>query len=217
MQKSTEQAAEWQEIWGRQGVVDSIIDAGRTVYNWFFAPVLMRYLSKDASLLEMGCGRASLTLSLAPKIRRLVGVDISDVAVNQANEYARKTSVTNAEFIVDDCTKLALTEKFDAVWSQGLIEHFDDPITITREHFNALKPGGAALISVPYLYSYHTVWYNTSRLPGLRWIWPWTEQRFFDQKQLLEVGKAITPHARTFLLQPFPLGIVMLELQKPKE
>lgn len=214
MQKSTEQAGEWQEIWKRHGLLDRIIDAGRSVYSLFFRRVLWRYLTPDSKMLELGCGRASLSLSLCPKIQKLVGVDISDVAVQQASGSARAQGITNATFSIDDCTRLSLPEKFDFVWSQGLLEHFEDPVVVAREHYRALAPGGAALVSIPYKYSYHAVWYTLTRPKLLRRFWPWTEQRFYDRKELLKIGKAATPNARVFLLQPLPLGILFLELRK---
>lgn len=219
MQKSTEQAGEWQEIWQRHNTVDTIINWGRTVYNFFFRRILRRYLTPRSDMIELGCGRASLSLSLAPLIGSLTGIDISDAAVSQANSHALQKGIRNAQFKVADCTDLGpeFKEKFDFSWSQGLIEHFDDSTAVTREHYAALRPGGTALISVPYLYSYHTVWYTLTRPRPLRRFWPWTEQKFFDKKTLLALGKSITPHARVFLLQPFLLGIVFLELQKPAE
>lgn len=215
MQKTIEQAPEWENIWKRQNALDQFIDAGRTVYNWFFRRLLLRHVTKDSTLLEMGCGRASLTLSLCPHIKKLVGVDISDTAVQQATAAAARLGYTNASFIIDDCTDLSLSERFNAVWSQGLLEHFDDPITVAREHYRALAPGGVALLSVPYKYSYHSVWYGLTRPKVLRRFWPWTEQRFFDHKELREVGNAVAPHVRTYLLSPFPLGIILLEMRRP--
>jgi len=217
MQKSTEQAEQWQEIWERHNAVDTVIDCGRTVYNFFFRRILRKYLTNSSNMIELGCGRASLSLSLVPEIGSLTGADISDVAVTQANSYALRKGLRNTRFIVADCTNLGsdFDEKFDFSWSQGLIEHFDDSTAITGQHYTSLRPGGVALISVPYRYSYHNVWYTLTRPRLLRRFWPWTEQKFFDKKTLLALGKSITPHSRVFLLQPFPLGIVFLEMQKP--
>ena len=217
MQKSTEQAEQWQEIWERHNAVDTVIDCGRTVYNFFFRRILRKYLTNSSNMIELGCGRASLSLSLVPEIGSLTGADISDVAVTQANSYALRKGLRNTRFIVADCTNLGsdFDEKFDFSWSQGLIEHFDDSTAITGQHYTSLRPGGVALISVPYRYSYHNVWYTLTRPRLLLRFWPWTEQKFFDKKTLLALGKSITPHSRVFLLQPFPLGIVFLEMQKP--
>ena len=218
MQKDIEQAGEWQAVWSRKGgFVDSVIDLGRTIYNLFFRRILRRYITKDTRMLELGSGRASLSLSICKEIKSLYGVDISDVALKQASASAVSLGVSNAKFIIGDCTKLNIDDKFDFVWSQGLIEHFDDPTLVAREHYKALVPGGVVLISVPYKYSYHTIWYKMSRPKLLRWLWLWegTEQRFFNHKELSDVGTAITPHFRVFLMQPFPLGIIFLEMRKP--
>ena len=217
MQKTIEQTGEWEEIWKRRGLLDRFIDTGRTIYNWFFRRLLLQYLTPTSKVLEMGSGRASLTLSLAKNMGSLTGVDISETAVEQSTRDALARGLRNTHFLIDDCTKLALTNRFDFVWSQGLLEHFEDPHTIASEHYRALAPGGVALLSVPYRYSYHTVWYLLTRPAFLRFLWPWTEQKFYNQKQLIAIGKEITPHTRTFLLQPFLLGIVFLELSKPKE
>ena len=218
MQKDTEQAVEWQAVWSKQGgFVDAVIDLGRTTYNFFFRRIHRRYINKDTRMLELGSGRASLSLSLCKGIKSLYGIDISDVAVKQASASAESLGISNAKFLVDDCTKLNLDNRFDFVWSQGLIEHFNDPTAVAREHYKALVPGGVALLSVPYKYSYHTIWYKVSRPKLLRWLWPWegTEQRFFNHKELTRVGRAITPNFRVFLMQPFPLGIIFLEMRKP--
>lgn len=217
MQKSVEQTSQWQEIWERQGLLDTVIDWGRSTYNWFFRRILRRYLTPCVAMLELGCGRASLSLSLCPEIKSLVGVDISDVAVEQASRSAQKQGIHNATFILDDCTKLATTERFDFVWSQGLLEHFEDPIVVAREHYRTLAPGGTALLSVPYKYSYFALWYVCTRPKIFRRLWPWTEQRFFTHRELLAVGRAVAPQARVFLLHPFLLGIIFLELHRSSE
>lgn len=212
MQKSTEQAEEWQAIWERKGALDAFVDYGRSTYNYFFRRVLRRYLTKQSDMLELGCGRASLSLSLAPEIKKLVGVDISETAIQQATASAHKHQLLNTVFFIDDCTGLSLQEKFDFVWSQGLLEHFENPNRVASEHFRMLKPGGAALMSIPYKYSYHALWYILTRPKTLRRFWPWTEQRFFDRKELLAVGNAVTPDTKVFFLHPFFLGIIFLEL-----
>jgi len=42
-------------------------------------------------------------------------------------------------------------ESFDLVYSQGLIEHFDDTAVVIAEHLRLIKPGGKLVLVVPNL------------------------------------------------------------------
>ncbi len=216
IQNNTEQYQEWNDIWSRQSLMNTIVNKGREVYNNFFRKLLSSYLTRDTSLLEMGCGIATLSLSCAPYIRQLTGIDISEHALARAKTRAQKLGLANTAFERADCTQLPqkYIGAYDVVWSQGFLEHFADPVQIARAHYDTLKPGGAALISVPQYYSYHTLWYNVTRPRILRFLWPWTDQMFYTKKELEHIGKAITPRARVFALRPWVLGIIILELKK---
>ena len=206
----------WDNIWARKNLWTSIIDLGRNIYNFFFKRVLRRYLSPKSRMLEIGCGSSTLSLSLASSIKELVGADISPEALDRSRREALNRGVSNVTFVLGDCRKLAFEPNFDFVWSQGLIEHFDDPGQIVGEHYRMLAPGGTALLSVPYKYSYHTLWYIITRPRLLRFLWPWTDQVFFSKQELLALGQQYCPSAQVFFLRPLFLGIVFLEMRKPK-
>jgi len=212
--KLTYQKEEWQNIWMRRGWLTTIVNVGRSVYNWFFRQYLRKFISKDTRLLEVGCGTATLTLSLAKEVKELVGVDITESALMLSRKHAVEMGAKNTKFELGDCLNLPYQEEFDVVWSQGLMEHFEHPEKVAREHYKATKPGGITLISVPYKYSYHTLWYILTRPKYLQFLWPWTKQLFLSKKQVLAIGRTLTPKARAHFLQPFPLGIIILELPK---
>lgn len=212
--KLTHQKGKWQNIWKRHGWLTAIVNVGRAAYNWFFRRYLRKFISKDTRLLEVGCGTATLTISLAKEMKELIGVDISEAAIAIADRNARNQKIINAEFELGDCLNLSYQDEFNVVWSQGLMEHFEDRRKVALEHYKATKPGGVALISIPYKYSYHKLWYVLTRPKFLRFLWPWTDQVFLDKKELLSIGRSITPKARTHFLEPFPLGLIILELPK---
>lgn len=204
----------WESIWKRQNIISGAVNSGRSFYNSFFTRLFRKHVTKDSSLLELGCGTSTLTLSFAPELRELIGLDISPESVRISRELAQAKGVTNATFVLGNCLDVPYKDRFDLVWSQGLMEHFDDPVAVAREHFKAVKPGGTVLISVPYRWSYFTLWYAVTRPRFLRRLWPWTEQTFFTKKRLREIGALITPDFKAYVLQPFLLGIVILELHK---
>ena len=210
----TYQKDEWQNIWTRRGWLTLIVNIGRNTYNWFFRRYLRKFISKDTRFLEIGCGTATLTLSLAGEMKELVGIDITESAIELSSKHARDLGVKNSKFELGDCLNLPYRDEFDVVWSQGLMEHFEHPEVVAAEHYKATKPGGITLISVPYKYSYHILWYILTRPKFLQFLWPWTDILYLDKKQLMAIGKALTPMARTRFLQPFLLGIIILELPK---
>jgi SAM-dependent methyltransferase len=204
----------WNKIWQRQTLFSRIIDAGRFVYNVFFRMFLKKYLGRRTNFLEIGCGTSSLSVSLQPYILSLTGIDISPDALELSRALAHKKNFSSARFVIDDCRDLQIVEKFGVVWSQGLLEHFDDGETIVREHVKVLRDDGVALLSVPYRYSYHYVWYLVTRPALLRRFWPWTEQRFYTKKTLLALGKKVSPRACVHTLFPWIFGIIVLEVQR---
>lgn len=210
----TYQKDEWQSVWKRQGLLTGIVNIGRDTYNWFFRRYLKQFITKDTRFLEVGCGTATLTLSLAPLMKELVGVDITQAAIELSNQHALEMGITNSHFVLGDCLNLQFKDEFDIVWSQGLMEHFEHPEKVAFEHYKATKPSGLTIISIPYKYSYHALWYILTRPKILRRFWPWTDIILIDKKRLLEIGRALTPQARVRTLQPFPLGIIILELPK---
>jgi SAM-dependent methyltransferase len=205
---------EWDTVWSREGVLTSVVNAGRKIYNSFWLRHIQVYLRPDTRMLEVGSGTASLMLSVASRIREGIGLDISDEALRLGTELAQKNGVTNVFFKKGDCMNVPYENEFDFVWSQGLVEHFDHSVDIAREHLKATKPGGTVLISVPHSLSYFRVWYFLTRPRMLQRFWPWTEQKFFSKKELLALGQKITPRSRVFLIKPFFLGIVFLEMKK---
>jgi ubiquinone/menaquinone biosynthesis C-methylase UbiE len=70
------------------------------------------FLSPGKSVLELGCGTGRVSLALADKASRLVGVDISDEMISRARE---KNTALNVEFIQGDISSIQLSEKFDLI------------------------------------------------------------------------------------------------------
>lgn len=57
---------------------------------------------------------------------------------------------------VCDVTNLVFPpESFDTVISTQVFEHVDNPFTVTREIKKVLKPGGHAIITVPFMIPFH--------------------------------------------------------------
>ncbi len=56
--------------------------------------------------------------------------------------------VIEADFF-DAAVQQRYKDRFDVVFSQGFIEHFDDPGTVIAHHLHLLKEGGLLVITIP--------------------------------------------------------------------
>ncbi len=179
-------AKEWDSVWSSQNLMIRMLNYMRDVFTVsLYKKVFKKYVSKNTTLLEVGCGSSTTTLYIAPKIKKVYGLDISDEALKISRQKAKRLGVSNAEFVKGDCFKMPFKSgTFDIVWSQGLLEHFDHPEGIMSEKIRVAKKGGRVITIVPGLWSYHKPWYVITRPKLLRRFWPWTEQTFYTKKKL---------------------------------
>lgn len=63
-------------------------------------------INKDETVLDLYCGVGTITLSMAKKAKRAIGVEITEQAVLNARENAKINGFENAEFYLGDCFKV---------------------------------------------------------------------------------------------------------------
>ncbi len=98
--------------------------------------------SREARVLDFGCGSGYGTAELGQTSPLVIGVD----RVPPDPEARRG----NARFVRADLNRIPLASRaFDLVVSFQVIEHLEDPGDYLRAIAQALKPGGCALITTP--------------------------------------------------------------------
>ncbi len=126
-------------------------------------------LEEKSKILEAGCGIGYWVFWLSEQGHEAVGIDISDKAISIAKNYAKKNNIKACSFLNADVRTIPFKKNyFDYIFSFGVIEHFKDPSSILSEFYRVLKPGGKIFISVPNLYSLHSLKRPIVRLLG-RW------------------------------------------------
>ncbi len=103
-----------------------------------------------AEVLEYGCGQGGLAVRLAEHGAQVTGIDISDVAVDQATEQARRAGVADrARFRTMDAEALEFPDaSFDLVCGNGILHHLDLDRAL-GEIARVLRDGGQAVFSEP--------------------------------------------------------------------
>jgi len=102
-------------------------------------------------LLDVGCGDGSFSVLLKSFTNEVYGVDISEKAVESANEKITKACVVT----VDEEALPFEDNFFDAVFCGEVIEHLYDPDYLLAEIHRVLKPDGLCIITTPNLASWH--------------------------------------------------------------
>lgn len=77
-------------------------------------------LSKNMTVLDVGCGAGAYSIALAEKVQKAVGVDYSPKMIEAAERTSAQLGVTNATFMVRDwydCSDHSFDGKFDLVFA----------------------------------------------------------------------------------------------------
>ena len=112
-------------------------------------------LSPSDSVLEIGVGTGSSIIRLAPRVREMHGADVAVGCVQRLSAALGHLNgrVPNAKVFVqdfcDDMLPPPLRERYDVIFSCDTVEHVSRPARFFRNVYQALKPGGRALITFP--------------------------------------------------------------------
>ncbi len=110
-------------------------------------PIFKRYLSKAQSIIEAGCGAGKWVIYLGKRGYDIVGVDNNELGLKKLKQFYPQAKTKLA-----DVLKLPYnTNSFDTYISLGVVEHFENgPQQALAEAYRVTKPGGLAVIEVPY-------------------------------------------------------------------
>jgi len=127
---------------------------------------------RGAVALDYCCGNGEVAIELAKHgASRVVGIDLSPVAVENARELARLAGVDAVcEFLVMDAEHTEFADgTFDVIHEYGALHHLDLPAAF-MELARILKPGGKVVCTEALRHNPLIHWYRR-RTPHLRTKW----------------------------------------------
>ena len=111
------------------------------------AAFLLPHLRPDDAVLDVGCGPGTITVGLARRAGRVVGVDMSPEMVEASGDLAAREGVANVSFEVGSAYELPFdAETFDVVYAHQVLQHLADPVAALREFRRVLRPGGLVAV-----------------------------------------------------------------------
>jgi len=106
----------------------------------------------NLEVIEIGAGSGTNAALMAKRGSKVTILDYSDNALKRSQTFFNRNKF-QTEFIKQDVLSLStyLYNKYDISMSFGLAEHFrgSNRAKVIKAHFNILKQGGIAIISVP--------------------------------------------------------------------
>lgn len=105
-------------------------------------------LAAGATVLDAGCGDGAVLITLARMFPRSAfrGYDISQEAIDRANERAEEAGLANVEFVVGDVASMDEPRAYDLVLALEAIHEQAFPRLVLRNIANALKRDGLFLM-----------------------------------------------------------------------
>jgi ubiquinone/menaquinone biosynthesis C-methylase UbiE len=106
-------------------------------------------------VLDIGCGMGFRTVGIAKKgVKSVVGIDLDQDRIRQANNLARDLSIHNINFIFMNAQSLAFPDSsFDLVIADEMIHHVENLPKVIGEVSRVIKRGGIMVISDHNKYS----------------------------------------------------------------
>lgn len=97
--------------------------------------------------LDLACGPGTFTRAFAPRVKSILGLDLTPALLEQARAAGTAANLSNLLFLLGDATALPLADaSLDLVICAYSLHHFAEPARAVAELARVTRPGGRAAI-----------------------------------------------------------------------
>lgn len=135
----------------------------RTYIRWLGVPIvglrirarnIFSLIPKDKTyneILDAGSGPGVFSFELAKRFpkAKILGIDIFEEQVNDAEAVRQKVGLENVHFAIGDILDFPQKDRFDLAVCVDILEHIEDDRAAMKGLFDALAPGGYLVVHVP--------------------------------------------------------------------
>ena len=99
-------------------------------------------------VLDVATGCGFCAFALAPRVEKVIGVDLTPAMLSQASRLAERRGLTNIEFQEGDAEALPFPDDhFDIITCRISAHHFSSPFLFLAESWRVLVKGGSFLLA----------------------------------------------------------------------
>lgn len=102
-------------------------------------------LNHEKRALEIGCGTGRLAVQVAPKVKSLLGIDVSPKTVSVAKQHL---NFSNVQILCEDFYNFKSEARFDLIYSSLTFMHFSDKQGAINKAYELLTKGGRFVLSI---------------------------------------------------------------------
>ena len=105
-------------------------------------------LSSNWIALDVACGAAHVSEEIAPRLRQVVGIDLTRALLDLAASRLQTAGIKNVLLQEGDAAELPFVDgTFDLVVCRAALHHFSDPAVQVAEMARVCRPGGRVVVS----------------------------------------------------------------------
>lgn len=110
--------------------------------------------NKEIDIYDAGSGFGQYTYFMAAKLKpcHILAIDVKEDWINDCRDFFNQKKFDSVSFTVEDLLNITHQSIFDLIVCVDVMEHIADDITVFRNFFTALKPGGYLLINSPSIF-----------------------------------------------------------------
>jgi ubiquinone/menaquinone biosynthesis C-methylase UbiE len=112
-------------------------------------------LDEGMTVADVGTGTGFVAAGVAPRVRRVVGIDNAPAMLEVARANLRALGTSNVDLVVGDIAQLPLeNDSADAALANMVMHHAEDPVAMIREMARVTRPGGTVAVVDEVEHSY---------------------------------------------------------------
>jgi ubiquinone/menaquinone biosynthesis C-methylase UbiE len=105
-------------------------------------------IGEASEVADVGTGTGFVAAGIAPRVKRVVGIDNAPAMLEVARENLRALGASNVDLVVGEVTRLPLEDgAVDAAFANMVLHHAEDPEAMLREMARVARPGGTVAIT----------------------------------------------------------------------